>query len=89
MEPYSIVVNFSVRRMWGKVGPFKDWKEAHEWSVAFRKAAVAAAGGVDMTAISGELFQEISSELCCLEYLPSKDAGEIIRNAMVTALFGV
>ncbi len=83
MKPFALVINFSMSRMWGKIGPFRSWKEAHEWCTSFREVAVKE--GADMTALTGEQFDEIVRGLCCHDYLPSKDVGEIINNARVTA----
>jgi hypothetical protein len=85
-EPYAVVINFSVARIWGKVGPFKGWKEVHEWCVEFRKKS--RAQDVDITAISGEVLGEVVPKLPQQEYLPSRDVEEIINHAVVKSLFG-
>jgi hypothetical protein len=70
----------------GKVGPFKGWKEVHEWCVEFRKKS--RAQDVDITAISGEVLGEVVPKLPQQEYLPSRDVEEIINHAVVKSLFG-
>ncbi len=85
-KPSAIVINFSLARMWGKVGPLKDEKEVHEWCVSFRRIAVEQKA--DMTALPLENVADIFHGVCCHDYLPSKDACAIITNARATALIG-
>ncbi len=87
IAPYAIVINFTQKRVLGKIGPFNDWKGVHDWCVFFRKKA--RSEEVDMTAISGEVLEQVSSQISEATFLPSKEPEEIIRHVTATALFGI
>ncbi len=86
-ESFVVVISFTGKSFWGKVGPFSDTSEAVNWAESFR--ASAREKSLDMTAIAGEDLSQVITHVASKDYLPSRDIEEIIREANINWLLGL